>query len=90
MSSEEVPTPKRQGTMQATAEEGVEFLKRNAADDLVAAQGFDANENGNAKNGHDATPVKTQTMEETTKEGEAFVGDDVDPDVKTRSEQVRN
>ena len=28
-------------------------------------------------------------MEATTKEGEAFVGDDVDPDVKTRSEQAK-
>lgn len=43
----------KQGTMEATAAEGIAYLKAQKADSLIAAQGLNGNAtNGHASNGH--------------------------------------
>lgn len=87
----ETSPAKRQGTMEATAKEGVEYLKEAGKETLLKAQGL-VEENGTATNGdaaHQGSPEKQSTMKATAEEGAAVLeslGGAPDADAKTRAQ----
>jgi len=77
------PELKRDGTMQVTAQEGAEFLKRSGAEDLIPV----VDGEGDAK----PEVKRDTTMAATLKEGEAFLEQAGQPDetARTRGDQEK-
>ncbi|XP_033095420.1 uncharacterized protein LOC117100000 [Anneissia japonica] len=89
--AEEQPQLKRDGTMQVTAKEGIEYLKRQGKEDLVP----ETNANGDktdSSNGDKPAVPREGTMEATIKDGERFLestGGELPEEVRTRGDQEK-
>ncbi|XP_071110088.1 uncharacterized protein [Haliotis cracherodii] len=85
------PSLARDGTMQVTAKEGIDYLESAGHDKLLKLQGLKPEEDAASGSNKSGLP-RDSTMAVTAKEGEQFLeaaGGTVDADALTRSQQKK-
>ncbi|XP_071945071.1 uncharacterized protein [Antedon mediterranea] len=86
--ADEQPQLKRDGTMQVTAKEGIEYLKREGKEDLIP----ETNSNGNTPDDDKPEIPRDGTMQATLKDGKEFLestGGQLPEEVRTRGDQEK-